>query len=120
MEIVKSDNKEVVKSDGIFDKIKEDMLMEVIEGALPKIKPFLAPALEKFNEWFGEDDKLIIIKKNKGASIKVIILDNNKGEYEIKNGDNKCFSVQKESIIGVYPIDDFMGKIISGEFTKPK
>lgn len=124
MEIVKNGDEKTGKQkevpNPLFDKVKEDMLMSMVEGILPQVKPFLAPALEKFNEWFGEDEKLIVIKKNKGGSIKVIILDNSKGEYEIRNGENKKFSAPPDAIIGVYPLDDFMEKIISGEFTKSK
>ena len=103
----------------LFDKFKEDMLMEVVEGVLPKIKPFLKPAVEKMNEWFGEDDKIIIIKKNKNQGTKVIILDNKKGEYEIVNSINsKKFSVDRDSIIGVHDIENFIEKVISGDITK--
>ena len=106
------------KEGGLFDKIKDDMLMEVIEGALPKIKPFLEPAMVKMNEWFGEDDKLIVIRKNKGQSAKVIIFDNKKGEYEIRSGENKTFTADKESIVGVFDIEEFMSKMITGDISK--
>lgn len=107
----------VIKTPGIFDKVKEDMLMEVVESALPKIKPFLAPAMEKMNEWFGEDEKLVVIRKSKGQTAKVIIFDNTKGDYEINKGKN-IFTADKETIIGVHDIEDFMAKLISGDLTK--
>lgn len=103
---------------GIFDKVKEDMLMEVVESALPKIKPFLTPAMQKLNEWLGDDSKLIVVKRNKNATTKVIIFDNTKGEYEIKSGKEKVFTADKESIIGVYDVDDFISKLISGDISK--
>lgn len=106
------------KEGGLFDKIKEDVLMEVIEGAIPKIKPFLEPAMNKMNEWLGDDDKLIVIRKNKGKSAKVIIFNNKKGEYEIKSGKDKLFTADKESIIGVFDIEEFMTKIIGGDISK--
>lgn len=108
----------VKKEGGLFDKIKDDVLMEVIEGAIPKIKPFLEPAMAKMNEWLGDDDKLVVIRKNKGQSAKVIIFDNKKGEYEIKSGENKSFTADKDSIIGVFDIEEFMTKIISGDISK--
>jgi hypothetical protein len=106
------------KEAGLFDKIKDDMLMEVIEGAIPKIKPFLEPAMVKMNEWFGEDEKLIVIRKNKGQSAKVIIFDNKKGEYEIRSGENKIFTADKECIVGVFDIEEFMSKMITGDISK--
>lgn len=106
------------KAPMLFDKIKEDMLMEVVESALPKIKPFLEPAMQKLNEWLGDDSKLIVIKRNKNASTKVIIFDNTKGEFEIKSGKEKVFTADKESIIGVYDVDDFISKLISGDISK--
>ena len=119
-EIVKVDAKLIKeeKKPGLFDKIKEDMGMEVLESLIPKIKPFLAPGIEKMNEWFGEDEKIIIIKKNKGAKAKVLIFDNNKGEYEIKSGEGKKFTADKDCVIGVYDIEDFMQSLISGDLTK--
>lgn len=108
-----SENKE-----SLFDKVKEDAFMSMVEGALPKIQPFIEPAMAKFSEWFGDDNKLVLIKKNVGQSPKVIILDNKNGEYEIKCGEEKKFTATPESVIGVYDIADFVGKMISGEFTK--
>jgi len=107
--------------ENLFDKVKEDALMSLVETALPKIQPFLKPAVEKMNEWFGQDDKLIIIKKNKGQSVKVIIFDNKKGDYEISKLDDKSvFTADKDCIVGVYDIEDFATKLISGELTKSK
>jgi len=108
----------VKKEGGLFDKIKDDVLMEVVESAIPKIKPFLEPAMAKMNEWLGDDEKLVVIRKNKGQSAKVIIFDNKKGEYEIKSGENKSFTADKESIIGVFDIEEFMTKIINGDISK--
>lgn len=107
------------KTPGIFDKIKEDVFMEVIESAIPKIKPFLVPALEKLNEWFGNDEKIIVIKKFGDKKLKVVIFDNNVGEYEIKNSkDGKVFTSDPDSIVGVHDIESFMEKIITGDLTK--
>ncbi len=115
---------DVIKGGGagnVFDKIKEDVLMDLVEGAIPKIKPFLVPALEKMNEWFGDDTKTIIIKKNKGQKAKVVIFDNTKGEYKIEKSESKeinIFTADQECIIGVYEIEEFMTKMISGDITK--
>jgi len=108
------------KKSSLFDKVKEDMLMDVVEQALPKIQPFLVPAMEKMNEWFGEDEKLIVIRKSKGQSTKVIIFDNKNGNYKIeKSSDKNTFEAySKESIIGVYDISEFVTKMISGDLTK--
>jgi hypothetical protein len=105
--------------ENLFDKVKEDALMSMVETALPKIQPFLKPAAEKMNEWFGDDDKLIVIKKNKGQPVRVIIFDNKKGDFEIsKSGEKNTFTADKECIIGVYDVEAFATKLISGEFTK--
>ena len=107
------------KQSSVFDKIKEDMLMEVVESAIPKLKPFLKPTMEKMNEWFGEDEKLIVIKKNKGQKTQVIIFDNTKGDYEIKrSGVSNTFTADAECVVGVYEIETFVEKMITGDISK--
>lgn len=107
--------------ENIFDKVKEDAFMSLIEGALPKIQPFLKPAVEKMNEWFADDSKLIVIKKNIGQPVRVIIFDTKKGDFEISQANGKgVFTADKESIVHVLEVEDFMTKLISGELTKSK
>ncbi len=114
MEIVK-------KESSIFDQAKESLLMEVVEQAIPKLKPFLVPAMAKMNEWFGEDEKLILIRKNKGGKAQVVIFDNSVGDYEIKKdavNNINIFTADQKCIMGVYPIEDFVEKMITGDISK--
>lgn len=113
---------EIVKKEStIFDQAKEALLMEVVEQAIPKLKPFLVPAMAKMNEWFGDDEKLILIRKTKGQKAQVLIFDNTVGDYEIKKdtiNNINIFTADKECVKGVYPIEDFVEKMITGDISK--
>lgn len=110
----------------IVDTMKEQVMMEVIDSILPKLQPFIAPAMEKLNEYFGDDEKIFIIRRSKGQAAKVIVLDNTKGEYSISNEVDvtgklvKSFTADKEAIINVFDTGQFVQKLLSGEFTGAK
>ncbi len=113
-------------SSPMFDEIKEQALMGLVEGILPKLQPFIEPAMQKLEEYFGDDDKIFLIKRNKGQAAKVIVLDNTKGHYTISNSTNedgtkqKQFLVAKDAIINVYDTGEFVQKLLSGQFTNNK
>lgn len=114
-------------------EIQEDAVMGLIEGFLPKIKPMIEKAITKLDEYFGDDSKIFLIRRQAGQAAKVIVLSNVKGYYEISNktsiegeGDDaevlmeKEFKVHKDAVIDVYDTADFISKLLNGEFTKPK
>lgn len=104
---------ETSNTPSLFNKIKEDMVLNVVEEFLPKIEPFIEPALAKIEEYFGDDEKIFVMKKTK-AGVKVIILDNTVGEYTIKSGNNKEFNVDKDAIVTVVDVKDFVKKLLNG------
>lgn len=95
MEVVKNDDLmpalnqeqglEVEKEMSFMDTAKEAALMSLVEGILPKIKPFIDPAVKKLEEYFGDDEKIFLIRRTKGKAAQVIVLDNTKGSYLISN-----------------------------------
>lgn len=70
---------------GIFDDMKELAMISFIEGLLPKLEPFIAPATAKLEEYFGNDTKVFLIRRMGGQPTKVIVLDNTKGDYLISS-----------------------------------
>lgn len=109
------------ENESIMDKLKGDMMIGMIEEALPKITPFLAPAIEKMNEWFGDDEKVVVIRKIKGQPAKVIVLKNNikNAGYEIKKSDKEnVFSADKEVVGDVFNIEEFVQKMMTGDLFK--
>lgn len=111
----------------VFDQMKEDALLGLVEGLLPKLKPFIEPAMMKLEDYFGDDEKIFIIRRSKNSRAKVIVLDNTKGEgYNIANEISedgvvtKKFECDPTSVIQVYDTGIFVQKLLSGEFTTPK
>lgn len=74
-----------VKEMSFMDSAREAALMSLVEGILPKIKPFIDPAVKKLEEYFGDDSKMFLIRRTKGKAAQVIVLDNTKGSYLISN-----------------------------------
>lgn len=109
----------IEKEEGLFDKIQSDAMMSFVENLIPKVQPFIDPAVEKLMEYFGDDEKIFILRKL-GNKIKVFILDNKKGEYSLASGAGKHFKADEESIIAVIDVNDFIQKLLMGEFTKIK
>lgn len=125
----KSNLPEKKQSNPLIDSLKSEMMMGLVEGLLPQIQPFITPALEKLNEYFGDDEKIFVMKRIRGE-VKVIVINNVAGEYEIgrkivKDGDNvetieTPFIIDKSSIIAVHDINSFIESLLSGQFTIEK
>lgn len=110
-----------------IDEMKEDAMMGFIEGLIPKLEPMIQKASEKLKEYFGDDEKIFMIKRKAGSSPQVIVLSNLKGKYLISNetrieGDEIIseneFRATNSSVIDVYDTGEFVTKLLSGEFTK--
>lgn len=102
------------KENSIIDNLKGDMVMNLIGDFLPKIEPFIKPAITSLEEYFGDDEKLVVIKKSV-SGIKVIILNNKVGNYNISSGENHEFKVEKESLISVLDMQEFIKSLLSGQ-----
>ncbi len=114
-------------------ELQEDAIMGLVEGFLPKIKPMIEKATVKLEEYFGDDEKIFLMRRVSGQAAKVIVLSNVKGYYQISNktsiegeGEDaevvmdKEFIVSKDAVIDVYDSADFINKLLAGDFTKPK
>lgn len=84
MEVVKNDN-ELPKEESLFDQIKTDAMMGVVESIMPKLKPMIDPTMKKLEEYFGDNTKIFMIRRSLGQTPKVIVLSNLKGHYFISN-----------------------------------
>ena len=59
----KEKNNLPAKKDNFLSDIQGEIFASTIEGLIPKIKPFIAPAIEKFKEFLGDNDKTIVIRR---------------------------------------------------------
>lgn len=111
------------KPKSIMTELQEEMLGSFVEGALPKIKGFIAPAMKKFQEYLGKNEKRIMIQQLPNGTPMVFILDNTKGKYEIihdaeKGTDSFTGSKDPSPILAVYDVMDFMQKLMTGDLMK--
>ena len=107
----------------LMAEMNEGLVSSLVETIMPKIKPFIEPAMAKFNEFLGNDEKTIIIRKLGENSASVIIFDNNKLDevgYNISyNSNERKFTCEKqETVFTMESIDGFINKLLTGEFSK--
>lgn len=109
------------KEESLFDEVKGEMLASAAQAIIPKIIPFVEPAMDEFDKYLGDNDKLILIRKIKDCPSMVIILDNNKGGYTIemdKSQGVEIFDVDEEAVNATYGVREFIEKLFSGELIK--
>jgi len=119
------------EAETMIDEMKQDAVMGLIEGFIPKIAPMIEKASSKLEEYFGDDEKVFLIRRSAGQKPQVIVLSNLKGYYEISNttkvegtGENaelvveKTFRAHKNAIIDVHDTGAFVTKLLNGEFAK--
>lgn len=102
----------VVKKGEIETFMQEGMIGSLIEGVLPKVIPLISPALDKFTEYLGEDNKTIVIRRRKDKPPLVIIFDNSK-EFQV-NGEG-ITGQDKTAVLGMYDIKQFIEQLIKGD-----
>jgi hypothetical protein len=92
----------VIKS--ISEDANAENMKSVVEGLLPKIMPFIQPMIEGIEKSFGEDEHMLVIRKNKKSG-KVVI-------HAMKTTDVESFKVSKisKSIL----LDEFLKSLLSG------
>lgn len=114
------------KPQTFMDEMKEDAIMGVVEGLIPKLGPMIDKTTVKLEEYFGDDEKIFLIRRSGGQPAKVIVLSNVVGSYTITNkaeldGDEivitKQFKASKDCVVGVHDTAAFVQKLLSGEFT---
>lgn len=127
-------NNQIIK----IEKAEKPSLQDEVDGAIlegfmetvmstPKVKSMIAKGVDKFNEFMGDDDKVIIIRRLKGRSGLVIVVDNANGEFEISrkeildeegNGTGnfkKTLAMDADNVINKYVIENFVEKLLRGE-----
>lgn len=119
----------VEKEETMIDDMKNDAIMAFVESLLPKLTPMIEKASVKLKEYFGDNEKIFLIRRLAGEEPKVIVLNNTKGRYTISNeakllGDGEdaeieikeVFKALTESVIATYDTGEFVAKLLSGEF----
>lgn len=131
MEIVRNDSSEIVKRDSLkkekIDLSKKEkidlgiggmdemMLQQFISSILPKLEPAIKKASGALSEYLGDNEKIIILRQLKKGSDPMVIILNNKKNFNI-TGEN--FSADQDSVEQIFNVKEFISKIFSGEFTK--
>lgn len=121
------------KPDDMMDEMKADAAMGLVENILPALKPMIAKASDKLEEYFGDNEKIFMVRRIGGKKPQVVVLSNLKGSYNISNkvtvdgeGENEelsieeVFSATKSAVIDVYDTGVFVEKLLNGEFTAKK
>lgn len=123
MDLVKTTGEEP-KGGSMFDSLKEQAFMNVIDTILPKLQPFIEPAEKKLEDYFGQDSKIFVMRKAPNNQIQVIVFDNTKSNYRICNEMTEDgtrtseFKAGKEAVIAVFDVSTFIQRLLGGEFTK--
>lgn len=111
------------KTPKLFAKINEDTGKMLMETLLPKVLPFIESAEEKLNEFIGEGEKTIILFRMRGKT-KVLILNNEKGDYSIVNSSKdksqNQFSVDEDAIENVIDVKELAQQLLTGNFNFDK
>ena len=104
-----------------------DMAESIIGSILPKVKPFIKPMLAELNNYLGDEDKTIVIRKKKDKSGLVMIFDNTKSFNisggEIKDDEGYTTSTKggvtgdKDSCLKIFSVDDFVNLLLEGKLT---
>jgi len=87
---------------------QEEMVATIIETILPKIKPIIGPATERFGKFINAGNTIIIRSYN-GEPFAFLIKDETIDEFSLKEGCEPELTLSLEQIVE---------KIISGNFSK--
>ena len=90
--------------------MEEGMISSLLEGIMPKIIPMIKPAIQKFTEYLGDEDKTIIIRRKKDKDPLVIIFDNKK-DFNITG---TSVNGEDGAVINIYNIKEFIEKLMEG------
>jgi hypothetical protein len=108
------DLKKEEKKFSILGMAESEMADAMVQNFLPKIKPFLAPMMEELNQYLGDEDKTVVIRRRKNSSPVIVILDNK--EDFIVTGPK--VDAEKKAILKVYNIEQFVELLINGKLTE--
>lgn len=122
-----SEKKEESKTP-LIDIMQEEMVGDFVHSILPKITPMLNPLSERLDSYLGNDEKIILIRRNSDkSSATVLVLDTTK-DYTIKGGKEKKFTMdvvvgedgKKKALPLLHYFDtkQFVTELLSGKFTK--
>lgn len=119
------------EKEDFIDEMKQDAFLGVIEGVLPKLTPMIEKASVKLEEYFGDNEKIFLIRRINGKKPQVMVLSNLKGSYTISNkaiitgeGENaeieieNTFNGTQSAVIDIHDTGEFVTKLLNGEFTK--
>lgn len=95
---------QVVKS--IKDEMTEDLMQEIVEALLPKVKPIIKPATAKFNNYLAQGKK-IIIQSVEGRAMIFVVNEADIETFDLKEGKEPEH---------VYDSEVFIEMILSGSF----
>lgn len=125
-----NENKEETKTP-IIDMMQESTVRSFVEGALPAVLPMLEPLSQKLDEYLGDNEKIIIIRRsNSNSRATVLVLDTSK-EFTVKGAEKKedrVFSMKAKldeegnkvpiPVIYYFNTAEFVKELLSGKFTK--
>jgi hypothetical protein len=102
----------------MMDEAKQELFGSVVETLLPKITPMINPMKLKLENYLNEGKMIILTKPSKDAGAKVLIVktDSSLSIRGDKHPSGKEFKMNKEDVIGVYDVNEFVQQLLSGNF----
>lgn len=94
----------VVKS--IKDEMTDDLMQEIVEALLPKVKPIIKPATAKFNDYLAQGKK-IVIQSVDGRAMIFVINEDDIDAFDLKEGRKPEH---------IYDSEVFIEMILTGSF----
>lgn len=91
-------------------KAQDQMEQEIASQIIDMVKPALKPALEKLNEYLGDDEKMIIIRRPKDMDTVVAVIETDKVEkFSLSTDEYERYSAK-----------DFVENLLSGNLNVEK
>lgn len=96
---------------------------ELMEKLLPKIKKLIPVVEKEVKKYLGDNERIIILKKESNGDVSVVIMKQSEIEINFKNiKESDPIEVQqekvKEAIINVYSLDECAQALIDGNMEK--
>jgi len=95
----------------ILAAMQAEMMMTVVDSVLPSLKPFIEPGINKLNEFLGDDEKLLVVRRLNGVSI-LFVIDKSKGAFEITN---ETMNIDEDACIVSSPLNVGIESLLKGK-----
>lgn len=107
----------VKKEKSMMDEMKEDLMKDFIDSVGPtvltKLGPFIKPAMKQLADELGDDEKFLILRKDKENDLLYFCV--------INTSSIKAFEITSppEIVLPIREGTEFIERLLKGELMKP-